>query len=261
MGQLVRLGEIAQIKEYWSPPSIERKRKERIVRVSFTPYKRSLTDLQIDVQKAIDGTVMPAGVMVQISGAIKEQMDAFMDIATLMLISLILVYLIMASQFESLKMPFIIMFSIPFAFSGVAIALFISNTTLSVISGIGAVMLIGIVVKNAIVLVDFINLMRERGHELYEAIAISGRSRLRPVIMTSATTILGMLPLAMSKGSGSELWSPMGVAVIGGLIFSTLVTLVLVPVVYAIFSKRGERNKNLSVYSEFDFMNDNNGAK
>jgi Cation/multidrug efflux pump len=257
MGQVIRLGEISQVKEYWSPPSIERKRKERIVRVVFTPYKRSLTDIQVDVQKAIDGTVLPAGVMVQISGAIKEQMDAFMDIGMLMLISLILVYLIMASQFESLKMPFIIMFSIPFAFSGVAIALFMTNTALSVISGIGAVMLIGIVVKNAIVLVDFINLMRERGHELYEAIAISGRSRLRPVIMTSATTILGMLPLAMSKGSGSELWSPMGVAVIGGLIFSTLVTLVLVPVVYAIFSKHGERNKNLAVYSEFDFMNDN----
>jgi HAE1 family hydrophobic/amphiphilic exporter-1 len=254
-GDLIRLGEIAQIKEFWSPPSIERKRKERIVRVSFTPYKRSLTDLQIEVQDAIDETEMPAGVMVQISGAIKEQEEAFMDIAMLILISLILVYLIMASQFESLKMPFIIMFSIPFAFSGVALALFLTNTTLSVISGIGAVMLIGIVVKNAIVLVDFINLMRERGNELYEAIAISGRSRLRPVIMTSATTILGMLPLALSRGSGSELWSPMGVAVIGGLVFSTIVTLVLVPVVYAIFAKRGARNRNLAAYSEFDFMN------
>ena len=256
-GQIIRLGEIAQIKEFWSPPSIERKRKERIVRVSFTPYKRSLTDIQIDVQKAIDETALPSGIMVQISGAIKEQMDAFMDIAFLILISLILVYLVMASQFESLKMPFIIMFSIPFAFSGVAIALFITNTSLSVISGIGAVMLIGIVVKNAIVLVDFINLMRERGNELYEAIAISGRSRLRPVLMTSATTILGMLPLAISRGSGSELWSPMGVAVIGGLVFSTVVTLVIVPVVYAIFAKRGERNKNVNLQSEFEFMNDN----
>jgi hydrophobic/amphiphilic exporter-1 (mainly G- bacteria), HAE1 family len=261
MGQIVRLGEIAQVKEYWSPPNIERKRKERIVRVSFTPYKRSLTDIQIDVQKAIDETSKPGGVMVQISGAIKEQMDAFMDIAQLILISLILVYLIMASQFESLKMPFIIMFSIPFAFSGVAIALFLTNTTLSVISAIGAVMLIGIVVKNAIVLVDFINLMRERGHELYEAIAIAGRSRLRPVIMTSATTILGMLPLAISKGSGSELWSPMGISVIGGLIFSTLVTLIIVPVVYAIFAKRGERNKNLAAYSNFDFISTEEATK
>ncbi len=259
-GQLIRLGEIAKIKEYWSPPSIERKRKERIVRVSFTPFKRSLTDIQADVQNAINSTTLPSGVMVQISGAIKEQMDAFKDIAMLLVMSLILVYLIMASQFESLKMPFIIMFSIPFAFSGVAIALFSTDTALSVISGIGAVMLIGIVVKNAIVLVDFINLMRDRGYELYEAISISGRSRLRPVIMTSATTILGMLPLAISKGTGSELWSPMGIAVIGGLVFSTLVTLVLVPVVYAIFSRRGERNKSLAVYSDMDFMNDDNGS-
>ena len=259
MGQIIRLGEIAKIKEYWAPPTIDHKRKERIVKVSFTPYKRSLTDIQTDVQKAIDETVKPSGVMVQISGAIKDQMDSFKDIAFLILVSLILVYLVMASQFESLKMPFIIMFSIPFAFSGVAIALFLTNTSLSVISGIGAVMLIGIVVKNAIVLVDFINLMRERGNELYEAIAISGRSRLRPVLMTSATTILGMLPLAISTGSGSELWSPMGIAVIGGLVFSTIVTLVIVPVVYAIFAKRGERNKNLAVYSEFDFMNGDNG--
>jgi HAE1 family hydrophobic/amphiphilic exporter-1 len=259
-GQIIRLGEIAQIKEYWSPPSIQHKRKERIVTVSFTPYKRSLTDLQIEVQKAIDQTELPSGVMVQISGAIKEQMESFMDIGMLMAISLILVYLIMASQFESLKMPFIIMFSIPFAFSGVAIALFLTHTTLSVISAIGAVMLIGIVVKNAVVLVDFINLMRERGNELYEAIAMSGRSRLRPVFMTSATTILGMLPLAMSKGSGSELWSPMGIAVIGGLIFSTFVTLVLVPVVYALFAKHGERNKHLVEYREMDFLNENNGT-
>lgn len=258
-GQIVRLGEIAKIKEYWAPPSIQHKRKERIVTVSFTPYKRSLTELQTEVQKAIDEADLPAGVMVQISGAIQDQMESFADIAFLILVSLILVYLIMASQFESLKMPFIIMFSIPFAFSGVAIALFLTDTALNVISGIGAVMLIGIVVKNAIVLVDFINLMRERGYELYEAIAMSGRSRLRPVIMTSATTILGMMPLAMSTGAGSELWSPMGVAVIGGLVFSTVVTLILVPVVYAIFAKHGDRNKNLALYSEFDFMNGNNG--
>jgi len=257
-GNLIRLGEIAQIKESWSPPSIERKRKERIVRISFTPYKRSLTDIQNDIQKAITEVQKPAGVMVQISGAIKEQMEAFMDLAMLIVVSLILVYLVMASQFESLKMPFIIMFSIPFAFSGVAIALFITHTTLSVISGIGAVLLIGIVVKNAIVLVDFINLMRDRGNELYEAIAISGRSRLRPVLMTSATTILGMLPLALSSGSGSELWSPMGIAVIGGLIFSSFVTMVLVPVVYAIFVKRGERKKSISAYSDLKSLNGDN---
>ena len=256
-GQVIRLGEIATVREYWSPPNIERKRKERIVRVSFTPFERSLTDIQKDVQKAIDETAKPAGVMVQISGAIEEQTEAFMDLALLLVVSLILVYLVMASQFESLKMPFIIMFSIPFAFSGVAIALLITHTTLSVISGIGAVLLIGIVVKNAIVLVDFINLMRDRGNELYDAIALSGRSRLRPVLMTSGTTILGMLPLALSAGSGSELWKPMGIAVIGGLIFSSVVTLILVPVVYAIFVRRGERKKSIVSYTDMDFMNGN----
>ncbi|HRR15469.1 MAG TPA: efflux RND transporter permease subunit [Bacteroidales bacterium] len=259
-GQLVRLGEVAQIKEYWAPPSIERKRKERVVRVSLTPYKRSLTALQMDIQKAIDSTPKPAGVMVQISGAIKEQMEAFKDLAMLLVVSLILVYLVMASQFESLRMPFIIMFSIPFAFSGVAIALFLTGTALNVISGIGAVLLIGIVVKNAIVLVDFINLMRGRGLELYEAIAVSGKSRLRPVLMTSATTILGMFPLALGLGSGSELWSPMGVAVIGGLIFSTFVTLVLVPVVYAIFVKKGIERRKRAEYADINFLNGNGQA-
>jgi HAE1 family hydrophobic/amphiphilic exporter-1 len=257
MGQVVRLGEIANVKEYWAPPTIERKRKERIVSVSFTPYKRSLTDLQEDIQKNIDEMKLPAGVMVQISGAIQDQMETFQDLALLLVVSLILVYLIMASQFESLKMPFIIMFSIPFAFSGVAIALYLTGTTLNAISGIGAVMLVGIVVKNAVVLVDFINLMRERGLSLYEAIAISGRSRLRPVIMTTATTILGMLPLALSTGQGAELWSPMGITVIGGLIFSTMVTLIIVPVVYALFTRKGSNSRKLATYSDFDFMDEN----
>ena len=257
-GQIIRLAEIAQIKEYWAPPSIERKRRERIVTVSFTPYKESLTVLQAEVQKIIDEVSIPYGVMVQISGAIEDQMEAFMDIVFLIITSLILVYLVMASQFESLKMPLIIMVAIPFAFSGVAIALFLTNTTLSVVSAIGAVMLIGIVVKNSIVLVDFINLMRERGYELYEAVKFSGRSRLRPVLMTSATTILGMLPLALSTGSGSELWKPMGIAVIGGLVFSTVLTLVVVPVIYVIFARKGERNRNLAVYSEMDFLDDMN---
>jgi HAE1 family hydrophobic/amphiphilic exporter-1 len=258
-GRLIRLGEIAEINEYWAPPQIDRKRKERIVTVSLTPYQRSLTDLQKEIQGIIDSTQKPSGVMVQISGAIEEQAEAFMDIAMLLVVSLILVYLVMASQFESLRMPLIIMFSIPFAFSGVAIALFLTNTPLSVISAMGAVLLIGIVVKNAIVLVDFINLMRDRGNDLYSAILISGKSRLRPVLMTSATTILAMFPLAISAGSGSELWRPMGIAVIGGLIFSTFVTLVLVPVVYAIFISRKERWKYREAYSELQYLNGDNG--
>ncbi len=253
-GKTIRLGEIADVKEYWSPPNIQHKRKERIVTVSATPYKRPLGDIAKDIQTIIDQLEVPSGVTVKISGTIEEQMESFADLGMLMILSLVLVYLVMASQFESLKMPFIIMFSIPFSFSGVALALFITHTTLSIIAGIGAIMLIGIVVKNAIVLVDYINLMRDRGLELYEAIAVSGRSRLRPVLMTSATTILGMLPLAMSVGEGSEIWSPMGISVIGGLIFSTMVTLILVPVVYVLFARKGERRKRAGLGSEYSFL-------
>ncbi len=253
-GQMVRLGEIAEIKEYWSPPNIEHKRKERIVTVSSTPHKRPLAAVAEDIDSQIAEMDIPAGVSVESSGAIEDMMDAMSDLMLLMVMSLALVYLVMASQFESLRMPFIIMFSIPFAFSGVALAMYVTNTTFSLVSGIGAIMLIGIVVKNAIVLVDFINLMRDRGMELYEAVAVSGRSRLRPVLMTSLTTILAMLPLALSTGEGAEIWSPMGIAVIGGLVFSTLVTLVLVPVVYIIFSRRGERNKKRGSQDDYGFL-------
>ncbi len=256
-GRIIRLGEIATIKEYWSPPNIERKRKERIVTVSVTPYKRPLNLIVADIQKELDSIEIPSGVMVQISGAFQDMTESFMDIGLLMVISLILVYLVMASQFESLKMPVIIMLSIPFAFSGVALALFLTGTTLSLIAGIGAIMLIGIVVKNAIVLVDFINLTRDRGVELYEAVLISGRSRLRPVLMTSMTTILAMLPLAVNPGEGSELWQPMGIAVIGGLIFSTIVTMVLVPVGYVLIARHGERDKKHKMaFRDMKFLDD-----
>ncbi len=256
-GQVIRLGEIATVKEYWSPPNIERKRKERIVTVSVTPYKRALNLIVADIQKELDALTIPSGVMVEISGAFEDMSESFMDIGLLMVISLILVYLVMASQFESLKMPVIIMLSIPFAFSGVAIALFLTGTNLSLIAAIGAIMLIGIVVKNAIVLVDFINLTRDRGVELYQAVLISGRSRLRPVLMTSLTTILAMLPLAINPGEGSELWQPMGIAVIGGLVFSTIVTMVLVPVGYVLIARHGERDKKHKVaFRDMKFLDE-----
>jgi HAE1 family hydrophobic/amphiphilic exporter-1 len=136
----------------------------------------------------------------------------------------------------------------------VILAHVVTGITMSVISMVGGVMLVGIVVKNAIVLVDYINLMRDRGLELKEAIVVSGESRLRPVLMTSLTTILGMLPLALSRGSGSEIWSPMGIAVIGGLVFSTLVTLILVPVIYMMMVRRSDSRKKAV---EYDFMNGN----
>ncbi len=250
--QVIRLGEVAEIEENWSPPNIERKNRERIVTVSITPYKVPLNKLAEEIQTKIDAMEVPPDVNIVMGGAVQEMQDSMQDLMLLLLLSLVLTYLVMASQFESLKMPFIIMFSIPFAFTGVILAHLATGTTMSVISMVGGVMLVGIVVKNAIVLVDYINLQRERGLSLNEAIVVSGRSRLRPVLMTSLTTILGMLPLAMSKGSGSEIWSPMGIAVIGGLIFSTIVTLILIPVVYQMMLRRTEKRKKKIQY---DFMN------
>ncbi len=254
MGQQIKLKELGEVKEYWGPPNIERKRKERVVTVSAKPVGISLGELAAKIKAGIDQIDVPQEVLINVGGAYEDQVESFMDLALLLLVSLILVFLVMASQFESFTMPFIIMFSIPFAFTGVILALFITNTTLSVIAALGAVLLVGIVVKNGIVLVDFINLMRDRGYELNEAIALSGKSRLRPVLMTAMTTILGMLPLAMSTGEGSELWSPMGITVIGGLVFSTLVTLVIVPVAYGIFARKGERDKKQAVRKRFVFM-------
>jgi len=254
MGKSVKLGEVGNIKEYWSPPNIERKRRERVVTISTTPYKISLGDLAKNIQSEVDKMDIPKDVLIEIGGAYEDQQESFQDLAMLLLLSLVLVYIVMASQFESLKMPFIIMFSIPFAFTGVILALYFTNTTLSVIAALGAIMLVGIVVKNAIVLVDYINLMRDRGYELDEAIIESGKSRLRPVLMTALTTILGMLPLALSTGEGSEIWSPMGISVIGGLVFSTIITMIIVPIIYRIFATRGERDKKKNVRSKFKFM-------
>ncbi|MCR5454644.1 MAG: efflux RND transporter permease subunit [Bacteroidales bacterium] len=252
-GAMVKVKELAEIKEYWAPPQIDRKTRQRINTVSVTPDDISLTELAAEIEKALATIQIPEGVNIVIGGDLEEQQESSADMTLLFGLIVILVYIVMASQFESLSKPFIIMMSIPFAISGVIFALLITGTTLNMVGMLGVIMLAGIVVKNGIVLVDYINLMRDRDLELNEAIVVSGRSRLRPVLMTAATTILGMIPMALSSGEGAEIWAPMGVVVIGGLIVSTVITLIIVPVLYAIFSKHGERDKAEAVKQSFVF--------
>lgn len=250
----IKLSEVADVEEYWAPPTIERKSRQRIVTVSATPFKISLGELAVDIKAALEQVDVPQGITIRLAGDYEDQQETFADMGLLLLLIVLLVYIVMASQFESMSKPFIIMMSVPFAISGVVLALFVTGISLDMIGALGVIMLVGIVVKNGIVLVDYINLMRDRGYELNEAIALSGASRLRPVLMTAFTTILGMLPMALSSGTGSEAWRPMGVVVIGGLLVSTFVTLIVVPLLYGIMSKHGERDKNEQKRKEFFFL-------
>jgi len=253
-GGKVKLCEVAKIEEYWTPQAIEHKSRQRIVTVAVTPFETSLGELAEEVQKALKTVETPQGITTRIGGQYQDQQETFADMGLLMALIILLVYIVMASQFESFKKPLIIMMAVPFALSGVILALLITGTSLDMIGALGMVMLVGIVVKNGIVLVDYTNLMRDRGHELHEAIALSGASRLRPVLMTALTAILGMVPMALSTGSGSEMWRPMGIVIIGGLTFSTVVTLIVVPVLYGVMSRHGERDKEERERKQFVFM-------
>lgn len=237
-GKAIRLNEVAKVVEKFSPPSIERQDRERIVKVSATLYGETLDKATKNIQGQIDEMDIPSDIGVQIGGTLEEQQESFADMRLLAVLIIMLVYFVTAAQFESLRYPFIIMFSIPFALTGVLIALFVTGGTINMMSAIGSIMLIGIVVKNGIVLVDYINLNRERGMAITTAVINGGKSRLRPVIMTTATTVLGMIPMAIGFGEGAELWQPMGVVIVGGLTVSTLVTLIFIPTLYCVFASR-----------------------
>ncbi|MBP5456609.1 MAG: efflux RND transporter permease subunit [Paludibacteraceae bacterium] len=239
MGQAVRVKELGKVVERHSPPSIQRKDRERVNTVTAVLSGSDLGTVVAKAQEEIDKMDIPSGVSINISGSYEDQQESFHDLGTLALLIIILVFIVMAAQFESLTYPFIIMFSIPFALSGIIIALLVSGQTLNVMSMLGGILLIGIVVKNGIVLIDYISLNRERGMGVISSVVSGGKSRLRPVVMTTLTTILGMMPMAIGTGEGAEMWRPMGISVIGGLTVSTILTLVLVPVLYCSFASTG----------------------
>ena len=254
-GQMLKLSEICSVDEYWAPPKIIRKARQRILTVKVTPYETSLGELAAAIESQVLPQIdKPAGYTIRLAGAYEDQQESFGKMLMLFILILILVYIVMASQFESFAKPLIIMFTIPFALSGVILALWITGVSLDMIGALGIVLLAGIVVKNGIVLVDYTNLLRERGIELNESIQMAGQSRMRPVLMTAFTTILGMVPMAVSQGEGAEMWRPLGIVVIGGLTISTFLTLYIVPVLYGAMSKKGERDKLKKVREQFIFM-------
>jgi HAE1 family hydrophobic/amphiphilic exporter-1 len=233
-GQIVKLRNVATIEETFGPVEIARKNRIRITHVRAGVQGRVLGDVVRDIRGKMVALDLPPGVSIEWGGEVEEQRKAFNDLTLLLILGMTLVYMVMAAQFEDFIDPFIIMFSVPFAFVGVIWAFTLTGTALNIITFIGIIMLIGIVVKNAIVLVDYTKQLKKRGMNLHDAIVKGGRTRLRPILMTSLTTIFGMVPLAISRGEGSEVWNALGITVISGLLISALVSLILVPLIYSV---------------------------
>ena len=233
-GRVLSLKNLVRLEERLGPMSVQRLNQERVVSISGEVAGRDITAAVADVQAALDKMALPQGVLVQVGGDFEEQQKAFAELQIGLLLALLMVYMVMAAQFERLIDPLVIMFAVPFATVGVLTALHATGTTFNVNSYIGIILLVGIVVNNAIVLVDYINLkIREEGLSIADAVVYAGRTRLRPILMTTLTTALALVPLALALGEGGEIQAPMARVVIGGLITSMLVTLVLIPVLYA----------------------------
>ncbi|MBQ7721800.1 MAG: efflux RND transporter permease subunit [Kiritimatiellae bacterium] len=238
-GGRVRIDTFAEIEEIEGPVTIRRKNQERIVTVWFDVIGRAQGDVAGDVRKRIESEILlPDGVQIEYAGLLEEQAKSEQAMVLMIVLGVILVYMVLAGQFESFIHPFLIMFSVPFAGSGVALALLATDTPLSMSAYIGIVLLIGVVVNNAIVLIDYINITRARGVALFEAICQSARQRLRPVLITTLTTLFGMMPMALSRGDGSVMWRPLGITVCGGLAVSTFVTMLIIPVLYFVVERR-----------------------
>lgn len=243
-GNGIRIKDLGRVIETEVPPTIERKNRQRMITVTgVIEGSHAMSDGITAAQQIIKDTDIPSELSAVIAGDYEDQQDMFKDLITLMVLIIILVYMVMASQFESFMSPFVIMFSVPFAFVGVILGLWLTNTALGVMAMIGILILIGIVVKNGIVLIDYLILLRERGMGVLDAAVAAARSRLRPILMTTLTTVLGMIPMAAGTGEGSEMWKSLGITVAWGLSISTVVTLILIPTIYCVFATRQEKRK------------------
>jgi len=244
-GSLVKISAVGNVSEGQSPIEIRRLDKQRLIRVMADTSGRALSEVASELeqriaQKRAEG-IISDDIFVKFTGQVKEQREMLVNLTLALIVATLLVFMVMSAQFESLLDPLVIMFSVPFGISGSLLALLLTGVTLSSTSFIGMIIQVGLVVKNAIVLVDYINLMRSKGLSLFDAVKVGGQRRLRPVLMTALAIILGMVPLALSRGEGHEQWTPMAITVIGGVAFSTLVTLVLIPTVYVLTDRFRKR--------------------
>jgi len=239
-GAFLTLRDVAKVERSTGPVTIVRYNQARQVSVTGTVVVRDIGTVNQEIQEKINELNLPAGYYIKMGGEQEQMMESFRDLQLVFVLAVILVYMVMAAQFESLKHPFVIIFTVPLALIGVAFSLLLTGHTINLVSIIGVIILAGVVVNNAIVLIDFINQLRERGLSRNEAIITAGPARLRPILMTTLTTVLGLVPLALGIGEGGELGAPLGITVIGGLSFSTLLTLIVIPVVYTIFEDWGD---------------------
>lgn len=245
-GQLVKLGNVAQVIPATTPVQIDRRYQERIVEVTGNVTGRDLGSVADEIKAKLGGISIPTGFNITMSGNVEQQSKAFRGLLLAFGLAIILVYMVMASQFQSLVDPFIIMFSVPLGMVGVIWSLFLTNTTLSVTSFEGIIVMVGIVVSNGILLVDYTNHLRKAGVELHEAVIRGGRTRLRPIMMTTLATVVGLLPIALGVG-GESSQGPLAIAVIGGLTISTFLTLIFVPTLYTVFEERFQKKAKASV--------------
>jgi multidrug efflux pump subunit AcrB len=241
-GRPVTLSTIAEIQRTVAPVQIERKYQQRLVRVSANPVDRDLGSVSDDIERRLGAVSLPPGFSVQLGGQTAQQREAFGSLTFMTVLALMLVYMVMASQFRSLKDPFLIMFSVPMGLIGVLWMLFLTGTTLSTTSFMGIIMMVGIVVSNGVLLVEYTNELRRRGLALDDAVLTAGRTRLRPILMTSLTTCVGLAPMALGFLVGAEANAPLARAVIGGLMVSTALTLLLIPTLYTALEERFPRS-------------------
>ncbi len=237
LGQQIPLKQIATISKGEGLIKIDREDQLRVVAVTANILDRDVGSVVKDIKNRLADEKLPAGYFIEYGGAYKQMQDTFATLTGALILGILLVYMVMASQFESLIYPFIVMFEIPLAFIGIGLALFITGQTLSLPSFMGVIMLAGIIVNNAIVLIDYVNQLRKKGMDMISALIEGGTTRLRPILITSLTTMFGMLPMALATQEGSEMMRPMAIAVIGGLLVSTALTLVVIPVIYSLVEK------------------------